>query len=383
MAAIGVLVEGESGTGKTYSIRKFSPDEVKIISFFKPILPFAGKYEVVHINPKQDKVADKVIRELKNTDKKNIVIDDFQFLLGVPMMHRIGERGWEKYNDIQQPYADVLFALADLPDDVTVYFTSHTEQDENGRTKVKTIGKALDKYITIEGLFMIVLGTVVIDGKYYFSTQNNGNNTVKSPEGMFPSLLIPNDLKYVHDKILAYYGMTGAKTAEEMAADDAAHTVAEDVGKRKRKAKDKPAEDVKPEETKEDPAPVEEPKTEETPADDPAPAEQEQPKRRTTRRIKKVDEGVAPSAKAATVDMYFRNDNTDELLHVAPGQDVPNPAEGWVCISKTAYDEATAMNQPEEVPFEEVPEQTKEDFIKAGGVDPEPEKRTRRRRTRN
>lgn len=379
MAAIGVLVEGESGTGKTYSIRKFTPDEVKIISFFKPILPFAGKYEVVHINPKQDKVADKVIRELKNTDKKNIVIDDFQFLLGVPMMHRIGERGWEKYNDIQQPYADVLFALADLPDDVTVYFTSHTEQDENGRTKVKTIGKALDKYITIEGLFMIVLGTVVIDGKYYFSTQNNGNNTVKSPEGMFPSLLIPNDLKYVHDKILAYYGMTGAKTAEEMAADDAAHTVAEDVGKRKRKAKDKPAEDVKPEETKEDPAPVEEPKAEETPADDPEP-----PKRRTTRRTKKVDEGVAPSAKAATVDMYFRNDNTDELLHVAPGQDVPNPAEGWACISKTAYDAATAMNQPEEeVPFEEVPEQTKEDFIKAGGVDPEPEKRTRRRRTRN
>lgn len=220
MAAIGCLIEGPPGSGKSHSIKGFSPEEAKIISLFKPILPFRGNYEVVKVPP--DSRA--IIRELKNTDKKVVVIDDFQFLLGIPMMKRIGEKGWDKFNDIQQPYSDVLFALQDLPDDMIVYFTSHTETTQDGQTKVKTIGNALDKYITIEGLFMIVLGTAVIDAepqrKYCFTTQTNGHDTVKSPEGMFPSYYIDNDLKYVDEKIRNYYQIGNYKSDEEMAAED-------------------------------------------------------------------------------------------------------------------------------------------------------------------
>ena len=220
MAAIGCLIEGPPGSGKSHSIKGFSPEEAKIISLFKPILPFRGNYEVVKVPP--DSRA--IIRELKNTDKKVVIIDDFQFLLGIPMMKRIGEKGWDKFNDIQQPYSDVLFALQDLPDDMIVYFTSHTETTQDGQTKVKTIGNALDKYITIEGLFMIVLGTAVIDAepqrKYCFTTQTNGHDTVKSPEGMFPSYYIENNLKYVDEKIRNYYQIGNFKTDEEMAAED-------------------------------------------------------------------------------------------------------------------------------------------------------------------
>lgn len=230
--AIGVLVLGKPGTGKSFSMKSFSPDEVKILSVHKPILPFRGKYEIVKTPTGKD-----IIKEMKNTKKKNIVVDDFQYVLGLPMMHRVSEKGWDKFNEIQQPYADVLEAVSDLPDDVIVYFTSHTDTDNDGNTKIKTIGNALDKYIAVEGLFMIVLGTVVVNDNYYFATQNSGNDTLKSPDGMFPSKWIPNDLKYVEDKIRNYYYMDGAKTDEEMAEADAEHTVADSDVKPERRAR--------------------------------------------------------------------------------------------------------------------------------------------------
>ena len=241
--AIGVLVLGESGTGKTFSIKSFNEKEVKILSVAKQILSFRGKYEIV----KTPTAAD-VIREMKNTSKKNIVIDDFQYILGLPMMRRIGEKGWDKFNEISQPYADILDAINELSDDTIVYFLSHTETAEDGKTKIKTIGKALDKYITVEGLFMIVLGTHVIDQKYFFTTQNNGNNTVKTPFGMFDNMYIPNDLKYVEDKIRNYYYMDGAKSDEEIAAEDEEHAVAEEDTKRQsRRAKREKTDEAKTE----------------------------------------------------------------------------------------------------------------------------------------
>ena len=231
--AIGVLVLGESGTGKTFSIKSFKEDEVKILSVAKQILSFRGKYEVV-----KTPTAAKVISELKNTKKKNIVIDDFQYILGLPMMRRIGEKGWDKFNEISQPYADILDAINELPEDTIVYFLSHSETTEDGKTKIKTIGKALDKYITVEGLFMIVLGTHVIDQKYFFTTQNSGSNTVKTPFGMFENMYIPNDLKYVEDKIRNYYYMSGAKSDEEIAAEDESHAVSdEDAQRQSRRSK--------------------------------------------------------------------------------------------------------------------------------------------------
>lgn len=244
--AIGVLVLGKPGTGKSRSIKPFSPDEVKILSVYKPILPFKGDYEIVKTPTGRD-----IIREMKNTGKKNIVVDDFQYVLGLPMMHRVSEKGWDKFNEIQQPYADVLEAVSDLPDDVIVYFTSHTDTDNDGNIKIKTIGNALDKYIAVEGLFMIVLGTVVVNDKYYFATQNSGNDTLKSPEGMFPSKWISNDLKYVEDKIRNYYHMDGAKSDEEMAVVDAEHTVADSDVIPERRARRKGNKDEKEEKSEE------------------------------------------------------------------------------------------------------------------------------------
>ena len=227
--AIGVLVLGESGTGKTFSIRTFKPEEVKILSVYKSILPFRGQYEVVNTP-----TADEIITELHNTDKKNIIIDDFQYILGLPMMRRIGEKGWDKFNEISQPYSDVLDEISKLDNDVIVYVMSHVETNDDGKVKIKTIGKALDKYITVEGLFMLVFGTLVIDQHYFFTTQNNGNNTVKTPYGMFDDMYIPNDLKYVSDKIRNYYYMPDAKSDDEIKIEDESHKVNEEDTQRRK-----------------------------------------------------------------------------------------------------------------------------------------------------
>ena len=248
--AIGVLILGESGTGKTHSIKGFAPEEVKVISLFKPILPFRGNYEVVRV----DRTASAIIKEMKNTKKKAIVVDDFQFLLGVPMMKRIGEKGWDKYNDIQQPYSDVLFALDELPNDTIVYFNSHIEVTDEGKRKIKTIGKALDKYLTVEGLFMIVLGTMVVDEetekKYYFTTQNSGSDTIKSPEDMFPTYAIENNLKYVDEKIRNYYQIGDFLSDDEIKnMDEAAAVEGVEIEKPKRRGRSGKAKEEEQSET--------------------------------------------------------------------------------------------------------------------------------------
>ena len=100
-----------------------------------------------------------------------------------------------------------------MRDDLTIYFLTHSEDstDINGnrRVKAKTVGKMIDNALTLEGLFSIVLfGKVVKDDKgvyhYGFDTQNNGENTCKSPMGMFEDTFIPNDLAYVNECIDKY-----------------------------------------------------------------------------------------------------------------------------------------------------------------------------------
>jgi hypothetical protein len=119
---------------------------------------------------------------------------------------------------------------------VIVYILCHIDRDDNGKEKIKTIGKLLDEKICLEGMATIVLKTAVADGKYTFLTQNSGNDTVKSPEGMFPSYAIENDLYYVDQKIRAYFEFPEAVSAEqEKEMDEAAKTDVPAPGPRRRR----------------------------------------------------------------------------------------------------------------------------------------------------
>lgn len=223
-----LLIMGESGTGKSTSMRNCNPETTAVVNPVGKPLPFKGKFTMLNSETESRKIC-KFMKEQAASGKKLIVVDDFQYILSVPYMNRIKENGWDKWNDFGANYFEIIEVCKELPEDVVVAYMTHTETLENGVTTIKLIGKLLREKITIEGLFTIVLRTGVNEGKYYFYTQNSGKDTVKSPMGMFPAYAIDNDLNYVADKIRNFYEVGEYKTDDEMGQADVA--VAADVAK--------------------------------------------------------------------------------------------------------------------------------------------------------
>lgn len=213
-----VLILGESGTGKSASMRNFTEKEIVVINVANKPLPFKTKIQCEPTDNYQKIVSH--LKKLSIDGCKSIVIDDAQYLMANEFMRRAMERGYDKFTEIAQNFWNLVNCVKDLPNDVIVYFLAHIERDQNGNEKIKTIGKLLDEKITVEGMFTIVLKTNVTDGVYSFLTQNSGHDTVKSPIGMFPSMVIDNDLKYVDEKIRNYYELGEFLTDEEMAEID-------------------------------------------------------------------------------------------------------------------------------------------------------------------
>lgn len=211
------MVLGVSGTGKTASLRNFGKDSIALVNVTGKPLPFKGKFDEVLVSDDYRRIKNFI----RDTEKGSVVLDDVQYLMGNEFMRRITEKGWDRFNEIAFSFNDLLdFIAYDLPEDKIVYLLGHTERDSDGNEKFKTMGKAIDSCICVEGKVFIVLKTCVTDGKYCFLTQNSGHDTTKSPIGMFPSYAIDNDLKYVDEKIRNYYEIGEHRTDAEMAARD-------------------------------------------------------------------------------------------------------------------------------------------------------------------
>ena len=165
-------------------------------------LPFKGRFTNTVNSDKYDVITD----ALKSMKTKIAVIDDAQYLMANEFMRRAMERGYDKFTEIANNFWTLVnYVITELPFDVTVYFLMHIDRDDAGNEKVKTIGKLLDEKITVEGMFTVVLKSIVKDGVYSFTTQSNGHDTVKSPLGMFPTYEIDNDLKAVDNIVRAFW----------------------------------------------------------------------------------------------------------------------------------------------------------------------------------
>ena len=200
---VPVLIMGESGSGKTYSIKNFDPAEVGIFSVEKNRLPFKKDgFKVV-----KNAGYSVIMKALTKPTLKRYVIDDSQYLLVNEFFDRAKESGYQKFTDLALNFRNLIHYISrELPDDVVVYFLHHTELDAAGKVKAKTIGRMLDEKLTVEGCFDIVLLAQVDGGEHSFVTQSDGYTSAKSPEGMFDQK-IPNDLAAVDAAIREYWGL--------------------------------------------------------------------------------------------------------------------------------------------------------------------------------
>lgn len=202
--AVLVMIYGQSGTGKSTSLRNFTNDEVAVINVSGKPLPFRSKLTTYDT----DSYA-KISSALGKIERKSIVIDDATYLMVNEFMRTAKVAGYQKYTDMAVNFNSLVAQASQLANDKIVYFLGHSDLKDDGTEHFKTIGKMLDNYVTVEGKFTIVLKTVVQDGKYYFATHNSGQDTVKSPLGMFESNYVDNDLKAVDAIIREYYGIGG------------------------------------------------------------------------------------------------------------------------------------------------------------------------------
>ena len=214
MAAI--LIMGESGSGKTTSMRNLDPDKTMYIDCDKKGLAWKGwrkQYNTERKNYFACDDPDIVLTLLKRVDREDqfqgvtvCVIDTLNGMMVADEMRRSKEKGYDKWQDLAfSVYSIVDYALK-VREDLTVIFTAHsqTDHDENGYlfTRTKTSGKKLDK-IVLESKFPVVLLAKGDDGQYVFETHAN-HSTAKTPLGAFEQNQIPNDIVAVLDALEEY-----------------------------------------------------------------------------------------------------------------------------------------------------------------------------------
>ena len=203
--SINCLILGESGAGKSSSLRNLDPAKTAIIQTIPKPLPFRNPElkAKTRLSDRVDEIVTLMGRAV-NGGNDVIVVDDAQYMMANEFFRRAKETGFGKFAEMGQDVFRLLQESMRLPEHTRVYLLWHIEMD-GGRAKAKTIGKMVDEKLTVEGVFSIVLRAMAIDGRYLFATKTNGADTTKSPYGMFDSDFIGNDLAEVDKAICSYY----------------------------------------------------------------------------------------------------------------------------------------------------------------------------------
>jgi hypothetical protein len=227
MAAETIAIVGESGTGKSTSLRNLNPETTFIISTTGKPLPFrAWKKKYIPIKIEGKNVSgnyyvsskwDQILKILQIIDKmmphiKQVIIDDFQYVLSYEFVDRATEAGYTKFSELAQHAMEILRYSEKMREDCKMIFLTHSENvgdNVNPKYVIKTVGKLLSEKVTLEGLFTYIFFTKVNEGdsgrmEYKLITNNDGSCVAKTSLGMFEDLEIDNDLDEIIKVIDAY-----------------------------------------------------------------------------------------------------------------------------------------------------------------------------------
>lgn len=227
MAAETIAIVGESGTGKSTSLRNLNPETTFIVSTTGKPLPFrAWKKKYIPIKIEGKNVSgnyyvsskwDQILKILQIIDKmmphiKQVIIDDFQYVLSYEFVDRATEVGYTKFSELAQHAMEILRYSEKMREDCKMIFLTHSENigdNVNPKYVIKTVGKLLSEKVTLEGLFTYIFFTKVNEGdsgkmEYKLITNNDGSCVAKTSLGMFEDLEIDNDLDEIIKVIDAY-----------------------------------------------------------------------------------------------------------------------------------------------------------------------------------
>lgn len=206
-----ILILGDTGTGKTTACRNLNPAETFFIRGVSKPLPFKG-WKSKYVEKKNLLTTDnhKIIMNYieavsaRRPEIKTIIIDDSQYIMANEFMRRATETGYTKFTEIGRNFWRLVTACNNIESDINIVFLHHSDNKETSSV-MKTVGKILDSQMTIQGLFTVVLYSLLLDGKYVFLTNNDGYHLAKSPFEMFDEPFIVNDLAIVINKVNEYY----------------------------------------------------------------------------------------------------------------------------------------------------------------------------------
>lgn len=217
------MVMGASGSGKSTAMRNLDRKTTAVINVASKPFPFKGKFEMM-CNTSD---VDEIITILKRNTTNCYVIDDSQYLMSFKLIDKWNENGYQKYTEIARDFKRLIDTVTNhTSPDTIVYLLHHTEVMDDGKVKAKTSGKMIDNWLTLEGLFSIVIMAVATENKHLFITQSDGTNTCKSPIGMLENPM-DNDLLLVDKAIREYYELApaGLRKQEKKQTSGLAETV--------------------------------------------------------------------------------------------------------------------------------------------------------------
>jgi hypothetical protein len=217
--ANAILILGQSGTGKSYSIRNLDPSETFVINVIGKMLPFRDSRRLYrdmidgkvgnHICTDNHSKIESLLNKI-NTDRKhikNIILDDYQYLMCNEFLKRCLETGYGKFAEIGQHAFKPLDVIKNLRDDLNIFFMWHPTKEQDGSFKIKTVGRMIDDYIEVEGLFTHIFFAMYTDGEYKFLTNREDKYLAKNPPGIFEDKFIPNDLQFIIERMNDFYGI--------------------------------------------------------------------------------------------------------------------------------------------------------------------------------